>query len=197
MLFGKAAHPGVEVVAIDPHGSSIRSFEVVDGHEHEAEAYHKAFVENLERYGVADRIHYIRKSSHAALWDVDGAVELLYIDGSHNFGPARADMREWGSRLAVGSTMLIHDSFTSVGVTLAILATLVGSRRFSYVGRVGSLAEFRREDLRGRARWRGATALLGQLPYFGRNLVVEVLLILRLRGLTRYLGYDTSLDWPH
>ena len=39
--------------------------------------------------------------------------------------PARADIRDWGARVADGGTLLIHDSFSSVGVTLAILRELV------------------------------------------------------------------------
>ena len=197
VLLGNAAAPGVEVVAIDPHGSSIRTHAVSAGLEEKADAWSKGFLAELERGGVADRITYIRKSSHAALWDVDGTVDLLYIDGSHDFGPARADMLEWGDRVAPGGTMLIHDSYTSFGVTLAIIATMWPNRRFRYEGRVGSLTRFRRVDLDGAERRRNAAAQAAQIPYFARNLIVEVMLLARLRPLTKYLGYDTSLDWPH
>lgn len=197
VLLGNAIKPGVELIAIDPHGSSIRTHEVADGREDEADAMSKAFLAELERGGVADRVTYIRKSSHAALWDVEGQVDVLYIDGSHNFGPAKADMVEWGARVAKGGTMLIHDSYTSVGVTLAIMACLWPSKTFRYVGRSGSLTEFRREDITGAQRRKNIAMQLGQLPNFARNLLVEVLLLARLRPLTKFLGYDTKLDWPH
>ncbi len=48
-----------------------------------------------------------------------------------------------------GGTMLIHDSFSSVGVTLAILRALALGRRFRYVGRSGSMTEYRRELVAG------------------------------------------------
>jgi hypothetical protein len=41
--------------------------------------------------------------------------------------------------------MLIHDSFSSVGVTLAILRELVWSDQWRYVGRARSITEYRRD----------------------------------------------------
>ena len=52
--------------------------------------------------------------------------------------------------------MLVHDAFSSVGVTLALLAECVFSPRWRYAGRTGSLAEYERVPLRGRDA-RGAT----------------------------------------
>ena len=40
--------------------------------------------------------------------------------------------------------MLIHDAFSSIGVTLAILTRLATGARFAYAGRARSLAEYRR-----------------------------------------------------
>jgi hypothetical protein len=197
ILLAYAAAPDVEVVAIDPHGSTIRTHDIHAGQEEQAEQWHKSFLANLERAGVRDRVTYVRKSSHAALWDIEGDVDMLYVDGSHDFFPARNDIREWGSRVGVGGTMLIHDSFTSFGVTMAILSTLVAGDSYRYIGRAGSLTDYRREPLDRVGRRQNAMALLSQLPYFARNVVVEVMLLARLRPLTKYLGYDTSLDWPH
>ena len=80
--------------------------------------------------------------------------------------------------------MLIHDSFSSIGVTLAILRHLVWSRRFAYVGRTGSLAEYRR----ARAGLGSAARQLAQLPWFARNVLVKLALVLRLLR---------SGDWPY
>ncbi len=56
---------------------------------------------------------------------VEGPIDVLYIDGAHRYGPARADIKDWGDRVMDGGTMLIHDSFSSIGVTLAILRELL------------------------------------------------------------------------
>ena len=82
-----------------------------------------------------------------------GDVDLLFVDGAHRYGPARDDIVRWGARVRAGGRMLVHDSFSSVGVTLALLRDVTFSRRWRYVGRDGSLAEYVRvPGRRGRQR---------------------------------------------
>ena len=93
--------------------------------------------------------------------------------------------------------MLIHDSFSSVGVTLAIGRELMLGSRFRYVGRSRSLAEYR-ADLGGGAAARSRNALrqLAQLPWFAKNFAVKLLLALQLGTLIRRVtGRD--LEWPY
>ncbi len=92
--------------------------------------------------------------------------------------------------------MLIHDAFSSIGVTLALLATTVFGSSWRYLGRTGSLAEYRREGLGRRDRLLNSSRQLIQLPWFIRNVIVKALLISKLRPLTRLLGH-TSGDWPY
>ena len=99
---------------------------------------------------MADRVRHVRKFSADALGDVTGLVSLLYVDGAHRFGPARDDLARWGGRVAPGGTMLVHDAFSSIGVTLALL-TVCTSGAWRYRGRIGSLAEYERVHS-GRAR---------------------------------------------
>ena len=78
--------------------------------------------------------------------------------------------------------MLIHDSFSSVGVTLAIVRELVVGRRFRYVGRARSLAVYR-ADLDG-AGDRGASQRrppAGPAAVVRRNVAMKVLLTLAPR----------------
>jgi predicted O-methyltransferase YrrM len=129
IVLASAAEPGVELVAIDPHAGNDRGPQEIDGFAAEAEDDHEVFNRNLAAAGVADRVRHVRSFSDAALVDVPGAVQVLYVDGAHRYAPARADIRDWGNRVEPGGTMLIHDSFSSVGVTLAILRELVWSSR--------------------------------------------------------------------
>ena len=91
-------------------------------------------------------------------------IAVLFIDGAHRYAPARSDIRTWGARVSSGGTMLIHDSFSSVGVTLAIARELLLRSRFRYVGRSRSLAEYR-ADLAPGWQSRVSNALL-RLPNF-------------------------------
>ena len=93
--------------------------------------------------------------------------------------------------------MLIHDSFSSVGVTLAIARELVFGRRFRYVGRSRSLAEYRAdlgEDRRSRAT--NAWRQIAQLPWFAKNLALKVLLKLRLGELIKRITGRVP-EWPY
>ena len=99
---------------------------------------------------------------------------MLYIDGAHRYAPARADIRDWGRRVADGGTLLIHDSFSSVGVTLAIMRELVpagASGTSDAPGRWPSTAPTSTEV--GRSN---ALRQLAQLPWFVKNVALKVLL---------------------
>lgn len=198
IVLASAAPPGVEVVAIDPHAGNDRGPQELSGFAAEAAADRAAFEANLQRAGVADRVRHIAAFSSdadAAHGAVDGPVDVLYIDGAHRYAPARADVRDWGRRVADGGTLLIHDAFSSIGVTLAIGRELVVGSRFRYVGRTRSLAEYR-ADLGGRRRLANAARQLAQLAWFARNVALKVALTLGLGGVLRAIGREAP-EWPY
>jgi predicted O-methyltransferase YrrM len=195
IVLASAAPAGAEVVAIDPHAGTDRGPGEITGHEQDAGADRTAFETNLAAAGVADRVRHVRSFSTHAHGSVDGPVDVVYVDGAHRYGPARADLRGWGARVRPGGTLLVHDAFSSVGVTLAILRELVTGRRFRYVGRTGSLAEYR-ADLDARERLSNAARQLLQLPWFARNLARKVLLTLGWGTLMRRLGRPAP-EWPY
>lgn len=196
IAIARSAPDGVSIYAIDPHAGNDRGPQEIDGFEEEAAQDHEVFVANLERAGVRDRVTYVRKFSHDAHDDVPGRIDVLHIDGAHRFGPARSDIREWGDRVVPGGVMVIHDSFSSVGVTLAIFSSLLFSGRWRYAGRSRSLAEYRAEPLQGFGRVANVGRQLAQVPWFFRNVLIKTLTVLRLKPLTRLLGHDGS-PWPY
>lgn len=187
-----------QVVAIDPHAGNDRGPQEIHGSASEGESDNQAFRANLERAGVADRVRHVRLPSQDALDSVEGPIDLLYVDGAHRLGPAMDDIARWGARVRPGGSMLVHDSFSSIGVTLALLRLLALGRDFVYVGRERSLAEYRRvaTPLSLAERLRNAARQLAQLPWFARNVLIKVAIVLRARPLLRALGHD-SLDWPY
>jgi Methyltransferase domain len=196
ILLGRAAPAGVSVTAVDPHAGNDRGPRQIEGTADEGDADNRAFQRNLARAGVAERVRHLRLSSQAALEAVEGPVHLLYVDGAHRYVPAREDIARWGQRVPHGGTLLIHDAFSSIGVTLVTLRLLVFGTRFRYHGRSGSLAEYRRAELSGVSRLINASRQLAQLPWFLRNLAVKAALIARVRPLARLLGHGTG-DWPY
>jgi SAM-dependent methyltransferase len=196
IVLASAAADGVELVAIDPHGGNDRGPQEIGADAARGQADFEAFHTNLERAGVERRVRHVRASSEAALSAVDGEIDVLYVDGAHRYAPARADIEQWGRRVAPGGTMLIHDAFNAVGVMLAQLRVLFFSPRWRYVGRRGSLAAYRRESLSARARVdNGLRQVLG-LPYFARNGAVKVLLLAHLRSAAALLGARDG-QWPY
>lgn len=197
VVLATAAPSGAEVVAIDPHAGNDRGPQEIEGFEAEAEDDHEIFLANLANAGVADRVRHVRAFSDAAHGEVAGAIDVLYVDGAHRFGPARADIRDWGARVCGGGTLLIHDSFSSVGVTLAIYRELVSGRRFRYLGRSRSLAEFRAEPAAGRrARVANLVRLTAQIPWFLRNLALKFALVLGLGRVLSRTGRRVP-EWPY
>lgn len=196
IVLASAAPEGVDVVAIDPHAGNDRGPQQIEAEPDEGQNDHEIFVANLVAAGVDERIRHVRKPAADALGDVDGQVELLYIDGAHRYGPARDDIRDWGARVADDGMMLIHDSFSSIGVTLALLRLLFGSSRFRYLGRSSSMAIYRREPLDPSDRLANAGRQALELPWFVRNVIMKVLILAGLGRFTRYLGHSQG-TWPY
>jgi predicted O-methyltransferase YrrM len=197
IVLALAATPDTAVTAIDPHAGNDRGPQEIAGFEAEADDDHDAFVANLRNAGVIDRVNHLRMFSDDALEHVEGSIDVLYIDGAHRYRPARTDIERWGARVADGGTMLIHDSFSSVGVTLAILRALVPGTRFRYVGRARSLAVYRAEPMEAfEGRCRNVGRQLAQLPWFAKNVALKALLAVGFGKLLARIGRPVP-EWPY
>jgi hypothetical protein len=196
IVLARSARDGVEVVAIDPHGGGDRGPQEIAPDAARGEEDYEAFHHNLRGAGVNGAVRHVRLMSDAALGEVGGAIDLLYVDGAHRYAPARDDIARYGALVADGGTMLVHDSFSANGVMLAQLRLLFGSSAFRYGGRTGSLAEYRRERLTGRGRVANALRQAAELPYWVRNSFIKVALVARRPRLAALFGHDTG-HWPY
>jgi SAM-dependent methyltransferase/predicted O-methyltransferase YrrM len=196
IVIARAAPDGATLVSIDPHAGNDRGPQQWHGTAEEGEADHRRFLANLERAGVRSRVRHLRRFSHDALDEVGGDVDLLYIDGAHGFVPSRDDIVRWGAKVRPGGTVLIHDAFSSVGVTLALLITTFAGGRYRYAGRSRSMVEYRVDDLRPVERLRNLLVQAAQLPWFVRNVAIKLLMVTGLGGLVRLLGHHDR-TWPY
>ena len=194
IVLALAAPDGVEIVAIDPHAGNDRGPHEFKGYEEAAADDHAKFEANLVAAGVRQRVTHVRQFSDRAYGAVDGTIDVLYIDGAHRYGPARADIRDWGARVKPGGRLLIHDSFSSVGVTAAILRELLLSNRFRFVTRSRSLAVYEAKVEGGHAG--SAARQMAQLPWFAKNVALKVLLTFGLSKLLTKLGRQAP-EWPY
>lgn len=196
VILGRAAADEIAVIAIDPHAGNDRGPMQFRGTSEEGDADHRRFHETLRGAGVDERVRHVRLPSADAQGEVNGPVDLLYIDGAHRYRHARDDIAHWGQRVAPGGLMLIHDAFSAVGLTLALIRLLVPGREFRYEGRETSLAVYRREPVTGLARVRNGARQLAQLHLFVRYELIKVLIVLRLWPLARALGHRSG-PWPY
>jgi hypothetical protein len=174
------ARPDVTVVAIDP----FRAGGMFGG-----PATRAVFEDNLRRAEVRERVDHMDEPSGDVRRGWRRPVDLVFVDGKHDVWSTRTDLG-WAALLPPGRRILVHDAFSSIGVTLALLAFVLPSRRLRYAGRVGSLATFETARPTARDRW----AMLAELPWWLRNVGIKVLLRLRLRPLARLAGHRGTAD---
>jgi hypothetical protein len=160
VLAQAARSAGARVVAVDPF---------VSGRLFGGRATRLRFEDNVARAEVADVVELVARPSTELRPEWSGRIDLLYIDGKHDYWTVSDDLR-WVAHLPDGGVVLVHDAFSSVGVTLGLLRFVLPGRRLAYAGRVGSLARFTVGAPTRAQRLR----ILAELPWFLRNLVVKV-----------------------
>lgn len=180
VVLARALPAGARVVAIDPFPPDWR----YGGAGTEA-----ACRANLRTAGIEDAVELRVSTSAVERGRWSGRVDLLYVDGKHDLWSLRSDLR-WTRWVPDGGTVLVHDAFSSLGVTLGLLSVLPWSRRLRYVDRTGSLARLVVGEPTVADRLRPGR----ELPWWVRNLVVKALLRLRLRPIAWLLGHDGPAD---
>ena len=168
------------LTAVDPFDPRWRYG--VDGTEQRMRA-------RLEDAGVTDRVDVLVARSGDLRRTWSRPLDLVYVDGGHDYPTVRDDLR-WAEHLPRGGRLLLHDAFSSVGVTSALLLHVLPGRQLAYEQRRGSLAVLVRRPPTPRDRLR----LLTPMPWFARNLLVKVVLRARLRPLARLLGHRDTAD---
>lgn len=147
------------------------------------------FETHVAEAGVAGRVDLRAAYSTELRPTWDEPFDMLYIDGKHDYWTLSDDLR-WSKHLPAGGAIVIHDCFSSIGVTLGILVHVLFSGEIRYAGRSDSQALFFKSRPSGRDRLR----ILGELPWWIRNVFIKVLLRLRLRPVARLFGHDSPYD---
>lgn len=180
VLGSAARRVGATVVAVDPF---------VEGRLFGGARTRDLFEATIRRAGLEDVVELVADYSTRLRPGWDRPIDLLYVDGKHDYWTCSDDL-SWATHLVAGGRVLVHDSFSSIGVTSSLLVHVLGRGRLRYLGRATSLALFDSVAPTPRDRAR----VVAQLPWFARNVVVKVLLRLRLRPLARALGHAGTAD---
>lgn len=101
----RASGTSARITAIDPHTGSDEH-QSPDGQVWTFDA----FRQNIEAAGVADRIDPIVDFSTEAAKTYAGPVELLWVDGAHDYDSVVADIESWEPKLVEGGVIAFHDS---------------------------------------------------------------------------------------
>ncbi len=161
----------------------------VDGRLFGGSSTRDRFTANIAAAGLEDVVELVVGYSTKLRPEWNRPFELLYIDGKHDYWTYADDLL-WSRHLPSGGEILVHDCFSSIGVTLGTIAKVLAGSRYTYVDRSRSLARFvvRRPALADRAR------VVAQLPWFAGNVFLKVLLRLRLRRVAGWFGHHGPYD---
>jgi Methyltransferase domain len=180
VVLGSAVRGGGSVVAVDPF---------VDGRLFGGPSTREVFESTLDAAGLTEVVTLTAEYSTRLRPRWTEPIDLLYIDGKHDYWTVSDDLR-WSAFLPTGAAVLVHDCYSSIGVTLGVLAHVLPARHLAYERRAGSMALFRvrRPTVRDRVR------ILAELPWWLRNVGIKVLLRLRLQRVAERLGHQGPYD---
>ena len=114
---GSQAGASVPVYAIDPH----------------ADYRFGDFKTNVERAGIAALVRPIASLSQAAADDFHEPIELLFVDGSHEYDLVLEDFERWVPKVVDGGWVAFHDTTWTEGPRRVVGDAIYRSRRFKDV----------------------------------------------------------------
>lgn len=171
---------GGRVIAVDPF---------VEGRLFGGLSTREKFEANIAAAGLEETVELVADYSTSIRPAWSRPFDLLYIDGKHDYWTLSDDLR-WAVHLPPGAAVVIHDCYSSIGVTLGILRHVLFSDSLVYERRSDSQALFRV----GRPGRSDRLRILAELPWWARNVFLKVLLRLRLRPVARLFGHDSPYD---
>jgi MMP 1-O-methyltransferase len=111
---GSRAGAGLPIYAIDPH----------------TDHRFGDFKTNIERAGIADLVRPIASLSQPAADGFDEPVELLFVDGSHEYDLVLEDFEKWVPKVVDGGWVAFHDTTWTDGPRKVVGHGIYRSHRF-------------------------------------------------------------------
>jgi predicted O-methyltransferase YrrM len=177
---GSQAGKSVPVYAVDPH----------------ADYRFGDFKTNVERAGIADLVRPVASLSQAAADGFEEPIELLFVDGSHEYDLVLEDFEKWVPKVVDGGWIAFHDTTWTKGPRKVVGQGVYRSRRFKdvrfVVGSTTVARKVERNSIADRTRnryvlgvktafWLGSSAVKKQrrllpkpLERFGRRILKAI-----------------------
>ncbi len=144
------------------------------------------FQENLAKAGVNGKVDLFKGLSEEASAQWTGLpVGFLWVDGAHDLESTLKDFDGWMPHLSRGAELYVHDAFSAVGTTRAILRRFFFSPNVRYIGSERTLAMFKVEPLNLLQRIISALGIASRLPFFARMVAIKLARRRGLHGLER------------
>lgn len=74
------------------------------------EALYREVGERIQRYGLAVHCRLMRMTSSRASAEVDGPLDLVHIDGNHDYARCADDLARWLPKLRTGGLLVLDDT---------------------------------------------------------------------------------------
>ncbi len=130
-----------KIHAIDPHvGSSEHNTP-----EQQVWTFDQ-FKANIEKAGVADHIVPLIMTSEKAAQDFDKPVELIFIDGAHEYEYVKQDFELWFPKVIPGGVMAFHDTVGWDGPKKVVKDLVYNSKHFKKAWFVDSITYAQKVD---------------------------------------------------
>ena len=123
---GSKAGGRVPIYAIDPHTGSAETWQMFG----EVWTFDE-FLANIQTADVAGLVIPLRQMSEEAARSFDKAVELIFIDGAHEYEMVRLDFELWFPKVIDGGIMAFHDA-DAPGPRELVEKHVLGSRHFRH-----------------------------------------------------------------
>jgi MMP 1-O-methyltransferase len=88
------------------------------------------FKTNVERAGIKELVHPIASLSQPAADTFDEPIELLFVDGSHEYDLVLEDFEKWVPKVVDGGWVAFHDTTWTAGPRKVVGPAIYRSRRF-------------------------------------------------------------------
>jgi predicted O-methyltransferase YrrM len=154
---GSRRGAGLTVYAIDPHTAESDDLAAQSPVPTFAE-----FRDNIRRAGVDDLVVPMVMTSARAARDFERPVELIFIDGAHDYSSVALDFELWFPRVVDGGTIAFHDTVAWEGPRRLVAEHVFRggwARRARFVDSTTVAEKVARNSLRDRLRNRYALGL--------------------------------------
>jgi len=134
LALGSKANRKIKVYAVDPHIGSAehqRCLGKVDTFQE--------FKKNIKKADLSFLVRPIVTTSKKAGRKFKQPVELIFIDGSHDYQAVKEDFQSWFPKLINGGIIAFHDTLRWPGPRQVVKENLFQSRDFKNIHLVGSI----------------------------------------------------------